>query len=281
MPFSPVIRAPALLTALALLGGCALGTADPAAGTGGQGLFRTDRTPADAPYTSADLVRNFSRIAFGVEPAINKGSTQSDFLRRWQSPVRWRLHARDPAELAADEDLSATATRIAAATGHDIAPAAPGTAANLDIWLLAQGDFPAALDWARLSRPGRNRASLIRDFRVSGLPCFSQFSYRVRPGVDLPRGTITYALVLVRKGMDRLYRQSCFEEELAQVIGLTNDDNRVRPSIFNDDEEFVLLTSHDEALLSLLYHPSLRPGMAPDEALPIIEALLAGKDTWP
>ncbi|MEL6700412.1 MAG: DUF2927 domain-containing protein, partial [Pseudomonadota bacterium] len=43
-----------------------------------------------------------------------------------------------------------------------------------------------------------------------------------------------------------------------------------RPSIFNDDEEFALLTTHDEALLRILYDPRLRRGMTERTARPIV-----------
>ncbi|MFO7759375.1 MAG: DUF2927 domain-containing protein, partial [Roseovarius sp.] len=52
------------------------------------------------------------------------------------------------------------------------------------------------------------------------------------------------------------------------------DSPTARPSIFNDDDEFALLTRHDEILLELLYDPALDPGMTPDEARPILRRLL-------
>ena len=45
------------------------------------------------------------------------------------------------------------------------------------------------------------------------------------------------------------------------------------PSIFNDDEEFALLTQQDELMLRMLYDPRLRPGMTETEARPIVETL--------
>ena len=65
----------------------------------------------------------------------------------------------------------------------------------------------------------------------------------------------------------------CVEEELAQIMGLPNDDDDVRPSIFNDDDEFGRLTSMDEAMLGMLYNPRLSPGMDADTARPIVRAL--------
>ena len=53
-------------------------------------------------------------------------------------------------------------------------------------------------------------------------------------------------------------------------MGLANDSPAARPSVFNDDEEFALLTRHDELLLRMLYDPRLRPGMTEAEARPII-----------
>ncbi|MEL7179999.1 MAG: DUF2927 domain-containing protein, partial [Pseudomonadota bacterium] len=42
-----------------------------------------------------------------------------------------------------------------------------------------------------------------------------------------------------------------------------------RPSIFNDDDEFALLTTHDELLLRMLYDARLQTGMDPAIAAPI------------
>ena len=49
-----------------------------------------------------------------------------------------------------------------------------------------------------------------------------------------------------------------------------NDSDAARPSIFNDDDEFAYLTSHDEQLLQMLYDPRLSIGMTADEARPIV-----------
>lgn len=58
-------------------------------------------------------------------------------------------------------------------------------------------------------------------------------------------------------------------------MGLANDSPRARPSIFNDDEEFALLTRHDEMLLKILYDPRLTPGMTERDARPVIETIAA------
>ena len=70
-----------------------------------------------------------------------------------------------------------------------------------------------------------------------------------------------------------LMRLSCIHEEIAQGLGLPNDSPRARPSIFNDDDEFALLTSHDEKLLTMLYDPRLKPGMTAQEAAPVVRII--------
>jgi len=47
---------------------------------------------------------------------------------------------------------------------------------------------------------------------------------------------------------------------------LANDSPSARPSIFNDDDEFALLTTHDEMLLKMLYDKRLSAGMTADAA---------------
>jgi len=82
--------------------------------------------------------------------------------------------------------------------------------------------------------------------------------------------TYARAVAVIRAEHPPLLRLSCLHEELAQGMGLANDSPRARPSIFNDDEEFALLTRHDELLLKMLYDPRLRPGMGAGQARPII-----------
>ncbi len=54
-----------------------------------------------------------------------------------------------------------------------------------------------------------------------------------------------------------------------------SDSPTARPSIFNDDEEFALLTRHDELLLRILYDRRLQPGMTKAQAVPIVRQIAA------
>ena len=81
------------------------------------------------------------------------------------------------------------------------------------------------------------------------------------------------AIAVIRSEHPPLLRRSCIHEEVAQGLGLGNDSPQARPSIFNDDDEFALLTSMDEKLLQILYDPRLKPGMDADTVRPIVQEL--------
>ena len=83
------------------------------------------------------------------------------------------------------------------------------------------------------------------------------------------------AVAVIRAEHPDALRLSCIHEEIAQGLGLANDSPAARPSIFNDDEEFGLLTRHDELLLRILYDSRLSPGMTEEEARPVVEIIAA------
>jgi len=90
------------------------------------------------------------------------------------------------------------------------------------------------------------------------------------------RNHIVSGLVSIGSETGGLLRRACLHEEIVQALGLANDHPDVRPSIFNDDGEFALLTEHDEHLLRILYDPRLEPGMTAVQARPIVRRIVAG-----
>ena len=236
------------------------------------GRFKTDRAPVDAPITADRLVRNFNLVAFGSEFDIENGRyvararQNGDVLRRWTSPLRYRLMGR--ITVRDQHDVAEFAARLTEATGLKILPAEDDTAANLEIRILGPDER---------SRLG----SRLQDGPLAELfgiwaktaewPCAGEFYYQRPPHAEANQ--ITYATIYIRDEVKGLYRKSCIEEEMSQVLGLGRDDASVRPSIFNDDEEFALLTRHDSLLLQILYDRRLRPGMSPAEAMPLVRQI--------
>ncbi|SEK36796.1 DUF2927 domain-containing protein [Roseovarius nanhaiticus] len=243
-----------------------------------QGLLRTDGGGPDTPYTDTDLMRNFEAIAFHDEYARNRGLTPGDGraggLRKWASPVRIGVEfgASVPeAQHAPDRAMVRDyAARLARVTGHPISAGA-GASANFNVLFMGEDDRDQAIDRIRELVPNINPASLDL---IRTLPRPIHCLVIAFSGNNDDH-TYRRAIALIRSEHPDLMRRSCVHEELAQGLGLANDSPRARPSIFNDDDEFALLTTQDEELLRLLYSPRLTPGMSFDIARPILTQLIA------
>lgn len=240
-----------------------------------QGLLRRDGGGPDTGFDAADLARNFERIAFyGEYPQgaelTGTGDT-ADVLRRWQGPVRLdvifgtsldqALRDHDKAELAR------YATRLARATGHPIT--LESEAANFHVLIMGEDDRPQALQQIRTLVPGISYETMAQ---LGRLP---RDVHCLVLGFGTPDDAAIYgsAIALIRAEHPDLMRRACLHEEIAQGLGLRNDYALARPSIFNDDSEFALLTTQDEMMLRMLYDPRLKPGMSADEARPIVQTM--------
>ena len=78
---------------------------------------------------------------------------------------------------------------------------------------------------------------------------------------------IRTAVILFPANHPKEYLRACVVEELTQVLGLPNDSDAVKPSIFNDRSRYFELTGHDRRMLKMLYDPRITPGMGRKEAL--------------
>ncbi|WP_420395556.1 DUF2927 domain-containing protein [Nioella sp.] len=243
-----------------------------------QGLLRTDGGGPDTPIVARNLVANFERIALYNEYAISGGrfvaqQTPAE-LRRWERPIRLQAHfGGSVPEDTRDEDraeLARYADRLARITGHSIR--AVGSGGNFHVLYLNRDEQRAAAPLLRRIMPNISDAT-IRE--ITSLPRHEFCAVYSISNADAPNVYVS-AIALIRTEHPDLQRRSCVHEEVAQGLGLPNDSPTARPSIFNDDEEFALLTTHDEMLLSMLYNPRLSPGMTPDEARPILQELADG-----
>lgn len=248
-----------------------------------QGLLRTDGGGRDTPYTARELARNFELIAFFDEYERGAGLRPSSGapvpMRRWTQPVRIAVEfgASVPQDqrILRERAVSAYARRLARASGHPISM--DSTQTNMHVLVYGEDDREDLLRRASQLVPGMSPGA-FGVFRVlpRNIHCFVMaFS-----GGGSGQSVYRQAIVLIRAEHADLFYQSCVHEELAQGLGLANDTPRARPSVFNDDDEFALLTAHDELLLRMLYDPRLRPGITLDEARPIIaeiaEELMGG-----
>jgi DUF2927 family protein len=241
-----------------------------------QGRLRQDTLPKDAPFTVSDLVANFERVALFEEYSERDGKIiarqTASSLRRWQGPIRIGLYFGDSVsrqQRAADTAyVRKFAAKLARLSGVDI-----------KLTSLEQANFSLLfmnLDEQRNNTPDLARhvnflePQIVREIQNSprGIFCVTYAVYDVIYNTGY-KG----AVILIKDEYKGLMRKSCIEEEMTQALGLTNDSPDARPSIFNDDEEFALLTRHDELLLQMLYDPRLSVGMTQKDAHPIIQQI--------
>ena len=233
--------------------------------------LRTETAPADAPFTAEDLARNFEEIVFRYEFRFDDQGRQIDEpltkpLKRWEGTIRYRLTGDGvvPEDHRTVADLTA---RIEPLTGLAFQEADSGEDMLISIASSSGAERIVADLEARDWTAHRERYEQWRE--NSHWICGATLS----ASRDEPNRLVD-AHIFLRAETTGLRRRACLHEEITQALGLTNDSATARPSIFNDDQEFALLTRHDEILLRALYHPSLRPGMAAEEAMPTARAVL-------
>ena len=240
-----------------------------------QGLLRTDGGGPDTPIIARNLVANIERIALYDEYTLSGGRFIAQqtpaALRRWERPVRLQAHfGASVSEETRNADrafLSRYADRLARVTGHPIR--AVGSGGNFHVLYLNRDEQVAAGPLLRRIMPGIGEATINE---ITSLPRFNFCSVYSVSEAGNPNVYVA-AIAIIRTEHPDLLRKSCVHEEVAQGLGLPNDSPTARPSIFHADEEFALLTTHDEMLLSMLYDPRRRPGMTPDTARPILREL--------
>ncbi len=241
-----------------------------------RGLLRVDGGGPDVPFSKRNLVDNFIRVALFDEYTTSNGhlvarETESR-LRRWDQPIRMKIEFGPSIPLAQRTrdraKISAYVKRLSRLTGVPIR--LTNGLANYNVLILNEDERRAAGPRLKTLAPGIGDISVraVTDMSRSTLCLVFAFSN------DTKTSTYAKAVAVIRGEHPDLLRLSCIHEELAQGLGLANDSPNARPSIFNDDEEFGLLTRHDELLLRILYDRRLHVGMTPREARPIVETIV-------
>ena len=224
---------------------------------------------------SADLLsRDFIDIAlydeYSRRGADLIADTRPSRLRRWAQPVRIAVEfgaSVPPGTRIRDRaEVQAFAERLAGLTGHDIA--ATPTAGNFTVMFVNEDERRKI--GPRLSRiiPGIPPGDIEAIQALPPQNYCTVFAYSLGPSP-----LYSEAVAIIRAELPPRLRTSCIHEELAQGMGLANDSPTARPSIFNDDEEFALLTNHDALLLQMLYDQRLTPGMTAETATPVVRTI--------
>ena len=240
-----------------------------------QGLLRTDRHASDIPYSVDDLVRNFETIVFYDEyqrgSAFEKSKGKKAKLSKWVEPIKLQIHfGPSIAQTTVNDDkntIEAFVSQVASITSHPMSIVAEN--GNFDVLISREYEYRALLDELKAKgapvTPGVNR---ILEQMPRNVHCLVLAFSDVNS-----KDAYSYALAVIRAEHPKILKQACIHEEIAQGLGLGNDSPRARPSIFNDDDEFALLTDHDAILLEMLYDPRLTPGLSLSKARPILHKI--------
>ncbi|WP_417719400.1 DUF2927 domain-containing protein [Salipiger sp.] len=242
-----------------------------------QGLLRTDGGGPDTPFTDTMLMRNFERIALAEEyergAGLRPSAGELGFIKKWVRPIRvtteFGAHVPQDQRVTDVNQVTQYVNRLARVTGHPISMTKGE--ANFHVLFMSEDDKDTIAPRIR---------ELVPDVNPSALDLFNDLPRSIHCLViafSEEEGGYDYgmAIAVIRSEHPDLLRRSCIHEEVAQGLGLGNDSPQARPSIFNDDDEFALLTTHDETLLKLLYDPAVKPGMTADEVRPIIRSRIA------
>lgn len=93
-----------------------------------------------------------------------------------------------------------------------------------------------------------------------------------------PPDTIVRGVIVVNTQRTEDAIDHCLLEELVQSMGLPNDTDMLRPSIFSDHDQLFSLSRSDEILLRTLYDARMTEGLGHDAALNVARKIISDWD---
>jgi len=236
-----------------------------------RGLMRTDGGHDDMPTDMNVIIQHFERVALYDEyvpgAGYQKSRTQST-LAKWHVPIVYHVFYGNSVTTDLQRqsalEIDGFWRQLSDLTGHSIR-SGPANRANFSVILAGTDDQSDVLDYVASQLPNaHDQAHEIIKTMPRDVHCLVM---ALSNGLDR---SYSKAIAVIRAEHPAQQRLACIHEELAQGLGLAADDDTVRPSIFNDDDEFATLTAMDQVMLKILYDPRLKSGMTLDQARPIL-----------
>ncbi|NQV44892.1 MAG: DUF2927 domain-containing protein [Rhodospirillales bacterium] len=205
------------------------------------------------------LVGFFETVVFGSEI---DDRMESLVIARWIGPLRIGIKGQ-----ASDSHIQTVRRHLSVIknlTGVDIEKVnAPDKPENLTILFLPPEEM------GKVKIKGVN-PEYIRQI-ASPLSCY--FLSFKKPPDSIVRGVI-----VVNKQRSDEAIEHCLLEELVQSMGLPNDTDMLRPSIFSDHDRITKLSRSDEILLRTLYDERMTEGLGREEALLVARVIITDWD---
>jgi hypothetical protein len=237
--------------------------------------MRTDGGGPDTPFNKRQLVDTFIQTGVYSEFTLVNGryveGRAEGRVQRWAKPVNVSLTFGDT---VAKDQQAADRKRVS----NYVRRLSRVTSAPITMSRINPNFHVAVLDVDALDAYGPTLMAQIPGLtpaiarQITQMPRDIYCAVYAFSDADTPDEFVK-AIAIVRAEHPDLLRASCFHEEIAQGLGLSNDSPAARPSIFNDDNEFAFLTRHDELLLQILYDERLPLGSNPVQARPIVNII--------
>jgi hypothetical protein len=235
--------------------------------------LRADYNPQDVPFNAQTLAAAFRDIAFNaVAVATGYDGVKRDVLKslsRWEKPIRWAVNG-DGVTDADRQDVQRLLARVSTLTERQFLEI-PSLRPTLHIKFLT----PASRKTFAARAAAFPHATLaLNALRDGGRACVFLWY------AEIDDSSMANAQVLIRSETSGMARRTSLHEGILRSLGLRGVSADVRPSVLNDDEEFALMTYHDELLLRILYDPRLKTGMSEADAMPIVHDIIVDFDLF-
>lgn len=223
---------------------------------------------AEVPKDVDAIVRYFDTIVFGAELSGTRGST---IVGKWGPKVSMRVRNLKSEEIKKVLVRHLGTVSRLTKVKFDVFGGAKHKGRQADIDLLFMNK-PEQRAWT-MSGPGLTPEFVDRTKRSA--PCFF-FSWKGKAG------RIARAVIVVNVDQKPEAIDHCLLEELTQVMGLPNDSNALRPSLFSDKDRLRAYAPVDKILIRTLYDPRMKAGLSRDRAnavaREIIRELISGRN---
>jgi hypothetical protein len=92
------------------------------------------------------------------------------------------------------------------------------------------------------------------------------------------QGRIIWATIVVNNQLAATAIDACLMEEMTQALGLPNDSDLVKPSVFNNRSQPTALNRNDLIVIRSLYDRRLKAGMTKRNAMAVARRIIAEQD---
>lgn len=205
------------------------------------------------------LVGFFEEVVFGSE--LDK-RLEALVVARWVDPLRISIKGQaSPDHIKAVRHHLAALKKMTGITFDKVSP--PDKPANLTLLFLP------AIEMSKLKIKGVD-PEIIKN-AAAPLTCFFLTSKK-------PPDTIVWGIIVINVQRTLEAIDHCLLEELVQSLGLPNDTDMLRPSIFSDKDRLLELSRSDEILLRTLYDERMTEGLDRESALNVARRIIADWD---